>query len=224
MPKKRGQLAGTLETRAYLCEVRAEQDERHGAVITGHPIVFNQVTEICTWAGTIREVIDPEAIDQNTDMRDVRFLVGHDASMIPLARSRNNNQNSTMQLTPDETGLGMRADMDTENNTTARALYSAAGRGDISSMSFAFIVDKEAWDDLDTDKPLRHIRHIARIIEVSAVAFPAYEGTDLEAADERNRLESLVSSLESARRQLAEQRARDENAQRRNAAIQALRR
>ena len=215
---------GTLEHRSYLCEVRAEQDEKRGAIITGHPIVFGQVTQLSTWAGQLRETIDPGAIDEKTDMRDVRFLVGHDDRMIPLARSRNNNSNSTMQLTLDDIGLGMRADMDIENNTTARALYSAAGRGDISGMSFAFFVDKDSWDDLDTDKPLRHIRHISRIIEVSAVAFPAYEGTDLEAADERDRLESLVSSLESARNAAAEQRAQEENEQRRQAAIQALRR
>lgn len=224
MPKKHAQALGAPEKRSYLCEVRAEQDEKRGAIITGHPIVFNQVTEIMTWAGAIRETIDPEAIDGKTDMRDVRFLVGHDASMIPLARSRNNNSNSTMQLTPDETGLGMRADMDTENNTTARALYSAAGRGDISGMSFAYYVDKDSWDDLDTDKPLRHIRHISRIIEVSAVAFPAYEGTDLEAADESNRLESLVASLESARERLKEQRAQAQETERREKALQVLRR
>lgn len=222
--KNKKPILGTLEHRSYLCEVRAEQDEKRGAIITGHPIVFGQVTQITTWVGTLRETIDRGAIDDQTDMRDVRFLVGHDDRMIPLARSRNNNENSTMQLTLDEIGLGMRADMDTENNTTARALYSAAGRGDISGMSFAFFVDKDSWDDLDTDNPLRHIRHISRIIEVSAVAFPAYEGTDLEAADERNRLESLVSSLESARNAAAEQRAREENAERRTAAINALRR
>lgn len=215
---------GTLEHRSYLCEVRAEQDEKRGAVITGHPIVFGQVTQLSTWAGQLRETIDPGAIDDQTDMRDVRFLVGHDDRMIPLARSRNNNDRSTMQLTLDEIGLGMRADMDTENNTTARALYSAAGRGDISGMSFAFFVDKDSWDDLDTDKPLRHIRHISRIIEVSAVAFPAYEGTDLEAADESNRLESLVASLESARERLKEQRAQAQETERREKALQALRR
>ena len=130
----------------------------------------------------------------------------------------------TMQLTKDAEGLGMRADMDIENNNTARALYSAAGRGDISGMSFMFRVDKDSWDDLDTDKPLRHIRHISRIYEVSAVAFPAYEGTDLEAADESGRLDSLVASLESARERLKEERAKAQEAERREAALQILRR
>ena len=209
------------EVRSLEFEIRAEEtgsEERAGR-ITGTPIVFNQVTDL----GWIRETIDPGALD-NTDLKDVRFLVGHDTSGIPLARSRNNNNNSTMQLTKDAEGLGMRADMDIENNNTARALYSAAGRGDISGMSFMFRVDKDSWDDLDTDKPLRHIRHISRIYEVSAVAFPAYEGTDLEAADESGRLDSLVASLESARERLKEERAKAQEAERREAALQILRR
>ena len=138
MNKKHKPTAGLMECRSYQCEVRAEQDEQNGTYITGHPIVFGQVTELKTWAGTIREVIDPKAIDAQTDMKDVRFLVGHDDTRIPMARSRNNNKNSTMQLTPDTIGLGMRANIDTENNGTARELYSAAGRGDISGMSFRF--------------------------------------------------------------------------------------
>lgn len=224
MNKKNTQLTGAPERRSNLCEVRAERDEQHGDYITGHPIVFNQETEIETWQGTIREVIDPEAIDSSTDMRDVRFLVGHDTSRIPMARSRNNNENSTMQLKKDEIGLAMRANLDTENNGTARELYSAAGRGDISGMSFMFRADKDSWDDLDTEKPLRHIRHIAKIYEVSATAFPAYEGTDLEAADESQRLESLVASLESARERQKAERESTQNAERREKALQALRR
>lgn len=223
MRKKHIDMTGAPERRSNICEVRAEQDER-GAIITGHPIVFNQETEIETWAGTIREVIDPEAIDSETDMRDVRFLVGHDTSRIPMARSRNNNENSTMQLTKDEIGLAMRANVDTENNGTARELYSAAGRGDISGMSFMFRADKDSWDDLDTDRPLRHIRHISKIYEVSAVVFPAYEGTDLEAADESQRLESLVASLESAKKRQAEERDKAQNEERRQKALQTLRR
>ena len=223
MRKKHIDMTGAPERRSNICEVRAEQDER-GAIITGHPIVFNQETEIETWAGTIREVIDPEAIDSETDMRDVRFLVGHDTSRIPMARSRNNNENSTMQLIPDEIGLAMRANVDTENNGTARELYSAAGRGDISGMSFMFRADKDSWDDLDTDRPLRHIRHISKIYEVSAVVFPAYEGTDLEAADESQRLESLVASLESAKKRQAEERAKAQNEERKQKALQTLRR
>ena len=212
--------ANEREVRMFEFEVRASENREHGKHITGRPIVFGQVTDM----GWYREVIDQGALDRETDLTDVRFLIGHNTGMVPLARSRNNNEHSTMQMKIIPEGMDIRVDLDTENNTDSRKLYSATDRGDISGMSFMFVVDKATWEDLDSDYPLRRIQHIRKVFEVSAVAFPAYEGTDLEAADERNRLESLVSSLESARRQLAEQRARDENAQRRNAAIQALRR
>ena len=81
------------ETRAFAFEVRAEENEQHGTFITGTPIVFEQETDL----GWYTERIDPEAL-METDLRDVRFLIGHNTSMIPLARSRNNNENSTMQM------------------------------------------------------------------------------------------------------------------------------
>ena len=154
------------ETRYMEFEIRAEKTEERGSVITGQPIVFNQETDL----GLCRETIDIGALD-STDLRDVRFLVGHDFSMVPLARSRNNNENSTMQLTVNETGMGIRVNLDTENNPRAAELYSAIRRGDISGMSFAFTVDKDSWEGLDTESPLRHIRSIDRVFEVSAVAF-----------------------------------------------------
>ena len=190
------------ETRYLECEIRAERTEEKGSVITGQPIVFNQETDL----GVCRETIDAGALD-TTDLRDVRFLVGHDFSMVPLARSRNNNENSTMQLMVNEAGMGIRVNLDTEGNPRAAELYSAIRRGDISGMSFAFTVDKDSWEGLDTESPLRHIRSIDRVFEVSAVAFPAYEGTSIQAASEGDALESVRASLESARKQAEEERA-----------------
>ena len=206
--------------RRYLeFDIRAERTEEKGSVITGQPIVFNQETDL----GLCRETIDAGALDA-TDLRDVRFLVGHDFSMVPLARSRNNNENSTMQLMVNEAGMGIRVNLDTENNPRAAELYSAIKRGDISGMSFAFTVDKDSWEGLDTESPLRHIRSINRVFEVSAVAFPAYEGTSIsiQAASEGDALESVKASLESAREQLAEERAREAAEERRRAVLERL--
>lgn len=191
--KKRPNLP-TLERRSYLFEVRAEQDEKHGAILTGRPVVYNSPTDI---GGMFEEIIEPGALE-GADLTDVRFLVNHDTSMIPLARSRNNNENSTMQLTPNEGGLDMRANVDTDNNGDARALYSAAGRGDISGMSFMFSVADEWWENLETDYPTRHITKIASIVEVSAVTFPAYPDTEINARG--GPLESARNALESARK------------------------
>ena len=205
------------ERRSFEFEVRAEQSEQHGTFITGTPIVFDQETDL----GWCREIIDRGALDK-TDLKDVRFLIGHNTEMIPLARSRNNNENSTMQMTVTDRGMEIRVDLDTENNADARTLYSAVKRGDISGMSFMFKVDGEAWEDIESDSPLRRVTSISRVFEVSAVAFPAYEGTDIQAAAEGDPLESVKASLESARQQLREERAKEAENERRTAILERL--
>ena len=192
------------EIRAFNFEVRAENytredNEMTGQRLTGRPILYDSRTNL----GWYDEIIDAGALD-NADLKDVRFLVNHNTDMIPLARSRNNNANSTMQLEVVEEGMDIRVDLDTENNTDARSLYSAVERGDISGMSFMFIVDEDAWEDLDTDHPTRHIRSITKVFEVSAVTFPAYEETSIQARGLSDALESARASLESARAEARE--------------------
>ena len=207
------------ETRSFSFEVRAEQSEQHGTFITGTPIVFDQATDM----GWYEETIDREAL-ADTDLKDVRFLIGHNTSMIPLARSRNNNENSTMQMTVTNDGMDIRVDLDTENNAEARALYSAVKRGDMTGMSFMFTVDtdKDMWKDTDTDYPKRTIMSIRKVFEVSAVAFPAYPQTSIQAASEDGTLDSAHASLESARKKLEEERAKQAEDERRQAALERL--
>lgn len=185
-----------LEKRSYSFEVRAEETEQ-GSIITGRPIVYNSRTDL----GFFDEIIESGAL-MNTDLTDVRFLVNHDISKIPLARSRRNNGNSTMLLTVDEAGMGIRVILDTENNSEARALYSAVQRGDISGMSFMFAIREEDWDELDSDHPTRRIKDISKVVEVSAVTFPAYEATEINARS-KEALDNARSALEKAREQSA---------------------
>lgn len=187
------------EIRSFEFEVRADQNEEHGHFLTGRPIVFGQRTDL----GWYDELIEQGALD-TTDLKDVRFLVNHNTDMIPLARSRNNTENSTMQMSVDADGMGIRVDLDTENNADAKSLYSAVGRGDITGMSFMFSVDKDSWDDIDSDHPTRHVRSIARVLEVSAVTFPAYSQTSIQTRGLSDALDSAKESLESVR---AEKRA-----------------
>lgn len=183
------------EIRAFNFDVRADQNDEHGHFLTGQPIVYNERTDL----GWYDEIIDDGALSE-TDLRDVRFLVNHNTDMIPLARSRNNNANSTMQLEVMEgRGMSIRVDLDTENNADARSLYSAVERGDITGMSFMFLVDGDSWEEIDTDHPTRHIRSISRVLEVSAVTFPAYEATSIQTRGLSEALESARTSLESAK-------------------------
>ncbi len=185
-----------FEQRSYSFEILAEQGEEEVGVITGRPIVYNSKTDL----GYFDEVIERGALN-GADLKDVRFLVNHDISKVPLARSRNNNANSTMQLMPDDQGLGIRVNLDVKNNTEARNLYSAIERGDISGMSFMFAVDDEEWTELESDHPTRHIKKISDVIEVSAVTFPAYEDTEISVRN-KEALENAKLALDSARRSL----------------------
>lgn len=182
------------EIRSFPFEIRADKNEQHGDHIVGVPIVFDQIYSGAFWD----ETIAAGALDK-TDLRDVRFLVNHNTDMIPLARSRNNNENSTMQMTVEDDGLHIRVDLDTEGNSEARSLYSAVKRGDLSGMSFMFRVDSDKWEDLESDRPKRTITGISKVFEVSAVTWPAYEQTSIEARSDAKALDSAASVLESAR-------------------------
>jgi HK97 family phage prohead protease len=187
------------EIRKFDFEVRAKRDEQHGTYLEGTPIVYDAWTDL----GWYDEQIQRGALD-NTDLTDVRFLINHNTDMIPLARSRNNNENSTMQMTVEEDGLHIRVNLDVENNSDARSLYSAVERGDIDGMSFMFVVDGELWEEEESDHPKRTITDIEKVFEVSAVTFPAYEQTSISARGLADALESAKASLESVR---AEKRA-----------------
>ncbi len=191
MSKKLPQ-TGSQEMRAFsMPDIRAEEG---GNVIEGHAAVFGQAYDMY---GCWEETIARGAFD-NTDFSDVLFSVNHDLSRIPLARSRNNNANSTLRLTVDDQGLGTRAVLDTENNTEAKALYSSVGRGDVSGMSYIFRIRKDEWTELDSDYPKRTITDISKVYEVSAVSFPANPGTDISTRSQEA-LESAQKVLESAR-------------------------
>lgn len=183
--------------RSFNFEIRADEQDGVG-ILTGRPIVYEQRTDL----GLFDEMIARGALD-GADLRDVRFLVNHDQKMIPLARSRRNNGNSTMQLTPDYEGLLInKVELDTVNNMTARALFSAVKRGDLSGMSFMFTIDGEKWEGLESDHPTRIITKIGAVYEVSACTFPAYDQTEINARS-KEALDSARAALEKARQQRA---------------------
>lgn len=185
-----------FEQRSYSFDIRSELNDDGVGIVTGRPIVYNSRTDL----GYFDEIIEVGALDK-ADLRDVRFLVNHDTSKIPLARSRNNNANSTMQMTVDNEGMAIRVNLDTKNNSDARNLYSAIDRGDITGMSFMFMVDEggDSWENLESDHPLRRIKRISNVVEVSAVTFPAYEESSISVRN-KEALDNAKLALESAKR------------------------
>lgn len=181
-----------IERREFLFDVQSDGQDGH---ITGRPIVYGAPTLI---GGMFNEVFEPGALN-GADLRDVPLLVGHNQSSIPVARSRRNNGNSTMTLMVGPEGLDIDASLDVEGNPTARELYSAVKRQDISGMSAAFTVEDEEWTELESPMPTRHIRKVSRVYEVSAVTFPAYEQTSIVARSAAEALESAKAALEKAK-------------------------
>ena len=161
------------ETRVFPSDFSFEQDKEDGRIY-GRPIVYDVPADL----GFFTEYIDRGALDE-ADLTDVRLCMDHDTSYV-YARSRRNNPSSTMQLIPNENGLDVSAGLAIEKSARHKDLYTAIERGDMDKMSFMFRVLDDEWSDLETDKPTRHIKKIASVLEVSVVTFPAYQQTFAE--------------------------------------------
>ncbi len=155
----------TMERRALAVapELRAAEN---GKTIKGYAAVFNDVADI---GGSFREVIAPGAFKE-TIGGDIRALVDHDTGRV-IGRSKS----GTLRLSEDDHGLAVEIDL--PDTSDGRDLAHLLERGDISGMSFGFRVTHDEWDETK-DIPTRTIRAV-ELFEVSAVAFPAYEGTEL---------------------------------------------
>lgn len=157
--------------------------------IIGIPIVFEQATDIGGW---FEEIIARGAISEDV-LKDVAFFYNHDLNTKPLARTRTGK----LKLTIEDDGVHMAANVNRERSD-ANDLYLAIKDGDIDGMSFMFRVEDEEWKDLDTDYPKRRITKIGYVQEVSAVNYPAYEGTSINARSDLS-LDSDKKALDEAR-------------------------
>lgn len=152
----------------------AEGEKRQ---LTGIAIVYNKPADM----GDFTEVIATTALDA-CDLSDVRLLVNHDATAVPLARSRGNGTSpaSTMHLENREDGLHFTAEL--PETEAAKAVIEAVNRGDITGCSFMFELAEggDSWD-FSGEKPVRTITAIKKIYELSLCTFPAYEQTEVYA-------------------------------------------
>lgn len=172
-------------------DIRASNDEGKNLHIEGYAAVFDDKTLLweSPYSGVkYYEQISRNAIDGNTDMHDVILRYNHSDSALILART----SNSTLRLTTDDKGI--KFDADIAPTTAGKDVYQLIKRGDLSKMSFAFSVDKEDWDTDNVAKTqTRTINHIDKVMDVSPVDFPAYDGTSVEARDYK----AMIAKLES---------------------------
>lgn len=178
----------TLERRALTTAPELRKSEA-GKTARGYAALFNERADI---GGYFYETIARGAFTETLKKADVRALVDHDSGRV-IGRSAS----GTLRLSEDDTGLAVEIDL--PDTSDGRDLAVQLERGDISGMSFGFRVTHDEWDETN-DPPSRTI-HAIDLIEVSAVAFPAYDGTSI-----------AMRSLEDAKKE--RDKARDEAAKR----------
>lgn len=152
-------------------DLRADEDTRK---LRGHAVVFNKRSLKLGW---FYEIIAPEAVDRTLrDALDVRALVDHDTAKV-LGRTKS----GTLNLQKDRQGL--KVAIDPPNTSYARDLMEVVERGDVSGMSYRFMVmpNGDEWDEDEDGNLIRTIVDM-KIDEVSVVTFPAYPDTDITVA------------------------------------------
>jgi HK97 family phage prohead protease len=163
-----------------LVSVRARPG--NGLGFKGRAAVYNKRT----WIGPPKfgfwEEIAPGAFDRAISDDDVRFLVDHDPGKV-LART----SSGTLRLSVDKRGLNVDADM--ADVSYARDLAVLLERGDLGEMSFAFVSGTEEWTTLKDGADLRRLVDFEQVLDVSCVAYPAYDGTEaaMRACEARRR-------------------------------------
>ncbi len=171
-----------IERRASAFGVETRADGAGKKKLYGYAAIFNSDTTIGDY---FIERIDKGAFDKAIK-GDVRALVDHDAGRV-IGRTKS----GTLKLATDDKGLSV--EIDVPDTVDGRDLLTLVDRGDVSGMSFGFRVLKQEWDETG-DLPVRTILDV-ELYEVSAVAFPAYEDTEIGARS----LSTAKAELEAAR-------------------------
>lgn len=156
-----------MQNSRFLVELRAEVT---GDVLTGHAATFHSLAKLPNHY----EAISPTAFDEVLKSEpDVRALINHDPSQL-LARTTN----GSLKLGVDETGLSF--SMTLPNTSYANDLRELVSQGLVTGMSFGFVPGKDEFSKAPDGKQIRTHTSVARLLDVSPVTYPAFEGTDLQ--------------------------------------------
>ncbi|MDI6574124.1 phage major capsid protein [Leuconostoc lactis] len=141
-------------------EIRAvTKQQRH--LLEGYAIVFNSESGNMGFI----ETVDKNALD-NVDLSNVFALYNHDFNNVLGKQGKN------LSLAIDEKGLSFSLEL----LPSDEHIFELVQQGIINKMSFSFNVESDEWQD-DT----RKITKIKQLQEISLVAIPAYQGTDITA-------------------------------------------
>lgn len=155
-------MTATLLRRYAVCRAEIVRN-----TFTGHAAVFGQYADL----GSNLENLDARAFDRVLDdpATDVRALFNHNPDML-LGRQGA----GTLKLGTDSEGLAFEVAI--PNTTLGNDLRELVGRDDINGASFAFFPGESAWSRADDGRPIQTHTSVARLLDVSPVTFPAYDG------------------------------------------------
>lgn len=159
-------------------EFRMEHVEEKGKTIRGYAAVYNSDSE---WMGGFYEQIASGAFDDVLD-NDVRAYFNHDENLL-LGRV----SSGTLRIGTDKRGLWYEVDL--PETSYARDLMELMKRGDVNQSSFAFLIDRDRWEERD-GKTYRIIEKVSRLLDVSPVSQPAYPDATSELMARNDKPES----------------------------------
>lgn len=173
----------------FLAEFRAEIQ---GNTLVGHASVFGQMAPV---SGGYEE-IGVTAFDEvlKDPATDVRALVNHNPTLVLGRQSA-----GTLRLSTDDQGL--RFEVDLPDTSYANDLRALVARGDVSGASFGFVPGQDEIRRAPDGKQVRTHTSVAKLLDISPVTWPAYEGATVA-------LRSITFDRYSAREQAIRARAR----------------
>jgi HK97 family phage prohead protease len=132
------------ERRTHLEHVEFRDNPDGSLHLSGYASVTNTPYDMGWYSESISRGAFAKTLAENPD---VQLLVNH--AGLPLARTKS----GTLQLSEDNTGLRVDADLDPED-PDVQSLSRKMKRGDIDQMSFAFRATRQSWDEDYTDRQI----------------------------------------------------------------------
>lgn len=181
------------EYRSMMLEIRAADEDLGGMVVEGYATTFNEPYVLYQRDNyTVLERVAADAF-VGCDMADVILQYNHEGRV--FARTKN----GTLQLTPDDHGLKVIADL--SGTELGRQLYQEIKGGYTDQMSFGFVVAKSSvleTTDQDTGNITitRTIEKVKKLYDVSAVSIPANDMTSITA---RGFADGVIQQIEAER-------------------------
>ena len=174
--------------------VPVEEGAEPSFFVEGYASTFQPYTLMTVDDIDYKEQIMPDAF-KDADMSDVVFRVDHTGPVYARTSA------GSLEVWTDEHGLAQRTDLG--RTQRAKELYADIAAGNYPQMSFAFSV---AEDHYDKATHTRIIDRVAKVFDVSPVAFPANPTTELSIST-RDYFNGVIEA-ERAERLEAEKRER----------------